>query len=152
MKSIGKYELLKQLGCGATSTVYLAQDPFNNQQVALKLFNPASILDSENINAYHKQLVTEASLAGKLSHPHIVKIYDAVLEGELNYMVMEYVAGNTLEKYTKADQLLSFSEVAEIVYKCGKALEYAQQQGVIHRDIKPANIMLNFAEGVRNFV
>lgn len=149
MKSIGKYELLKKLGSGATSTVYLAQDQFNNQQVALKLFNPASMLDSENINAYHKLLVTEASLAGKLSHPHIVKIFDAVLEGELNYMVMEYVQGDTLEKYTKSNQLLPFSEVAEIIYKCAKALEYAQQQGVIHRDIKPANIMLTYDGAVK---
>ncbi len=142
MKNIGKYQLLKELGSGATSTVYLAQDQFNNQLVALKLFSPASMLDSEGINAYHKLLVTEASLAGKLSHPHIVKIFDAVLEGELNYMVMEYVQGDTLEKYTQANQLLPFTEVAEIIYKCAKALEYAQHQGVIHRDIKPANIML----------
>jgi serine/threonine protein kinase len=142
MKHVGKYELVRKLGSGATSTVYLALDQFNNQQVALKLFNPASLRNAVNVNAYRKLLLTEASLAGRLSHPHIVKIYDAVLDGESNYMVMEYVEGETLEKYTKVDRLLPFNTVAEIIYKCGNALEYAQQHGVIHRDIKPANILM----------
>ena len=142
MKRIGKYEIVRKLGSGATSTVYLALDQFNNQQVALKLFNSVAMRNAANINAYRKLLLTEASLAGKLSHPHIVKIIDAVLDGEQNYMVMEYVEGETLEKYTKVDQLLPFGKVAEIIYKCGNALEYAQRQGVIHRDIKPANILI----------
>ena len=142
MKRIGKYEIVKKLGSGATSTVYLALDQFNNQQVALKLFNSTAMRNAANVNAYRKLLLTEASLAGKLSHPHIVKIIDAVLDGDLNYMVMEYVEGETLEKYTKIDQLLPFGTVAEIIYKCGNALEYAQRQGVIHRDIKPANILM----------
>ena len=142
MKRVGKYEIVKKLGSGATSTVYLALDQFNNQQVALKLFNSIAMRNAANVNVYRKLLLTEASLAGKLSHPHIVKIIDAVLDGEQNYMVMEYVEGETLEKYTKVDRLLPFGTVAEIIYKCGNALEYAQRQGVIHRDIKPANILM----------
>ena len=142
MKRIGKYEIVRKLGGGATSTVYLALDQFNNQQVALKLFNPKALRDTMHANAYRKLLLTEASLAGKLSHPHIVKIFDAVLDGVSNYMVMEYVDGETLERYTEMDRLLPFGTVAEIIYKCGNALEYAQQQGVIHRDIKPANILI----------
>jgi len=142
MKHIGKYEIVRKLGGGATSTVYLALDQFNNQQVALKLFNPQALGDTISANAYRKLLLTEASLAGKLSHPHIVKIFDAVLDGELNYMVMEYVNGETLERYTEVGHLLPFGTVAEIIYKCGNALEYAQRQGVIHRDIKPANILM----------
>jgi serine/threonine protein kinase len=142
VKRIGKYEIVRELGSGATSRVYLALDQFNNQQVALKLFNPGPLRDAMRANAYRKLLLTEASLAGKLSHPHIVKIFDAVLAGELNYMVMEYVEGETLEKYTEVDYLLPISTVAEIIYKCGNALEYAHRQGVIHRDIKPANILM----------
>ncbi|MDO8311141.1 MAG: serine/threonine-protein kinase, partial [Sideroxyarcus sp.] len=142
VKRIGKYEIVRELGRGATSRVYLALDQFNNQQVALKLFNPDHMLDTLRANAYRKLLLTEASLAGKLSHPHIVKIFDAVLDGELNYMAMEYVEGETLEKYTEVDHLLPIGTVAEIIYKCGNALEYAQRQGVIHRDIKPANILM----------
>jgi serine/threonine protein kinase len=143
MDSIGKYHIVKELGRGATSVVYLAIDSFNDQQVALKLFNPQILMGGANGKAYRKLLLTEASLAGKLSHPHIVKIYDAVMEGEVNYMVMEYFEGETLEKYGEVDNLLPLGRIAEIIYKCCKALEYAQYQGVIHRDIKPANILIH---------
>lgn len=142
MDKVGKYEIVKELGHGATSTVYLALDPFNQQQVALKVFNLNVLHDNNRAKAYRKLLLTEASLAGKLSHPHIVKIYDAVMDGDLNYMVMEYVEGETLEKYGEVDHLMDLGHIAEIIYKCCKALEYAQYQGVTHRDIKPANILM----------
>jgi serine/threonine protein kinase len=143
MDKLGKYEIIRELGSGATSTVYLALDPFTGQQVAIKLFNPAALRDSTRTKAYRKLFLTEASLAGKLSHPHIVRVFDAVMDGDVNYMVMEYVAGETLERHAEVDHLLPLSTVAEIVYKCCKALEYAQYQGIIHRDIKPANILLH---------
>jgi eukaryotic-like serine/threonine-protein kinase len=142
MDKIGKYEIVRVLGTGATSTVYLAIDPFNKQQVAIKLFDLGMLRDPNRAKIYRKLLMTEASLAGKLSHPHIAKILDAVMEGDINYMVMEYVEGSTLEQYAEVDNLLPISTIAEIAYKCCKALEYAQHQGVIHRDIKPANILL----------
>lgn len=142
MDKIGKYEIVRELGRGATSTVYLATDPFNNQQVAVKLFDLGILRDPNRAKVYRKLLMTEASLAGKLSHPHIVKIIDAVMEGDVNYIVMEYVDGSTLEQFAEVDNLLPVSAIAEIIYKCCKALEYAQYQGVIHRDIKPANILL----------
>lgn len=142
MDRIGKYEVVRELGTGATSTVYLATDPFNKQQVAIKLFDLKSLRDPSRAKISRKLLMTEASLAGKLSHPHIAKILDAVMDGDINYMVMEYVEGSTLERYAEVDNLLPLSTIAEIIYKCCKALEYAQYQGVIHRDIKPANILL----------
>ncbi len=142
MDKIGKYEIIRELGSGATSTVYLALDPFSNQQVALKLFNMDTQHDTNLAKAHRRLLLTEASLAGKLSHPHIVKVFDAVMDGAVNYMVMEYIEGETLERYAEVDHLLPLNTVAEIIYKCCKALEYAQHQGVIHRDIKPANILL----------
>ena len=142
MDKVGKYEIVKELGHGATSTVYLALDPFSQQQVALKVFDLSVLHDQSRAKAFRKLLLTEASLAGKLSHPHIVKIQDAVMDGEVNYMVMEYVEGETLEKYGEVDHLLSLGRIAEIIYKCCKALEYAQYQGITHRDIKPANILL----------
>ncbi len=142
MDKIGKYEIVRELGRGATSTVYLATDPFSTQQVAIKLFDLGMLRDPNRAKIYRKLLMTEASLAGKLSHPHIAKIMDAVMEGDLNYVVMEYVEGTTLERYAEVDTLLPIETIAEIIYKCCKALEYAQYQGVIHRDIKPANILL----------
>ncbi|HEU0220310.1 MAG TPA: serine/threonine-protein kinase [Gallionella sp.] len=142
MDKIGKYEITRELGTGATSTVYLATDTFSKQLVAIKLFDLKTLRDPNSAKIYRKLLMTEASLAGKLSHPHIVKILDAVMDGDVNYMVMEYVEGSTLEQYAEVDNLLPISMIAEITYKCCKALEYAQYQGVIHRDIKPANILL----------
>ena len=141
MQTIGKYEILSELGTGATSTVYLAVDPFSGHQVAIKLFDLKHLQNTNTAKVFRKLLMTEASLAGKLSHPHIVKILDAALEDDVNYMVMEYVAGSTLEQYAEVDNLLPISTIASIAYKCCKALEYAQHQGVIHRDIKPANIL-----------
>lgn len=142
MESFGKYEILKELGSGATSNVYLALDLFSNQQVALKIFKSDVFGQGRTGKAFHKQLLVESSLAGKLSHPHIVKIIDAVLEEDQHYMVMEYFEGETLERLAEVDNLMALERVAEIVYKCCKALEYAESQGVIHRDIKPANILI----------
>lgn len=110
--------------------------------MAVKLFNMDALQDHSRAKALRKLLMNEASLAGKLNHPHIVKIHDAVVDDENNYMVMEYVEGETLEKLAEVDHLLPLNQVAEIIYKCCKALDYAQHQGVIHRDIKPANILL----------
>jgi serine/threonine protein kinase len=122
--------------------VYQAYDPFQKRQVAVKVVFPEALGDKEHGRRYRKLFVTEASLAGKLSHPHIVAIYDAVAEEGLNYIVMEYVDGSTLEQYARHDSLLPVQRIVEIIYKCARALEYASREGVIHRDIKPANILL----------
>ena len=149
MHKIGKYEIVRELGAGATSTVYLATDTFNRQQVAIKLMNLKVVRDSGQVKILRKLLMTEASLAGKLSHPHIVKILDAVIGDEVSYIVMEYVEGCTLEKHSEVDSLLPFNTVAEIIYKCCKALEYAESHGIIHRDIKPANILLHGSTDIK---
>jgi serine/threonine protein kinase len=141
-RRIGKYEIIKELGRGATSVVYKAYDPFQDREVAVKSVFPEALGDQEHGRRYRKLFVTEASLAGKLSHPHIVAIYDAVAEEEASYIVMEYVDGTTLEPYARVDHLLPLSRVLEIIYKCARALDYAAREGVIHRDIKPANILL----------
>ena len=142
LEKVGKYEIIKQLGKGATSAVYQAYDPFQKRQVAIKVVFPEALGDKEHGKRYKKLFVTEASLAGKLSHPHIVAIFDAAADEDGSYIVMEYVDGSTLEKYTHHDNLLPIQKIVEIVYKCARALEYASRQGVIHRDIKPANILL----------
>ena len=96
--SIDKYEIVDVLGSGATSTVYLAYDAFTERRVAVKLFNSAALADPEHGKSYRKLIATEASLAGRLNHPHIVGIYDAVLGQDKSYIVMEYVEGETLEQ------------------------------------------------------
>ncbi len=142
MEKIGKYEIIRQIGRGATSAVYLANDAFASRQVAIKLVRSDALGDKDHGKRFHKLFLTEASLAGKLSHPHIVSIFDAVADEQGSYLVMEYVEGGTLEPLTQPESLLPVSRVIEIIFKCCKALDYAHRYGIIHRDIKPANILL----------
>jgi serine/threonine protein kinase len=146
---IGKYTVSKKIGEGATSEVYLCHDPFNNRDVAVKVVFPESFKDPERGRLYKKLFVTEASLAGKLVHPHICQIYDAVVDEELHYIVMEYVDGGTLEHFCKPENLLSIEDVVEIIFKCTRALETAHKMGITHRDIKPANILYTSATDVK---
>jgi serine/threonine protein kinase len=140
--SIDKYEIVRELGRGATSAVYLAYDSFTERQVAIKVFRGEVLADSEHGKHFQKLLANEASLVGRLNHPHIVGIYDASLGRDKNYIVMEYVEGETLERYCSPDSLLPIPQVVDVVFKCAMALDSAHRAGVIHRDIKPANIML----------
>ncbi|MDP2825000.1 MAG: serine/threonine-protein kinase [Sulfuritalea sp.] len=139
---IGKYEIRKKLGEGATSIVYLGFDPFAEREVAVKAIFPEVLRDKERGRLYRNLLMTEASLAGKLMHPHIVQIFDAVVAEEQSYIVMEYVQGGTLEPFCSPSTLLPVDRLVEMIFKCTRALDYAFRAGVTHRDIKPANILL----------
>ncbi len=138
---IGKYPVVRELGRGASSVVYLCDDPFNKRRVALKLVMPEAFQSKDKERLYRKLFITEASLAGKLQHPHICQIYDAVAEEGQQYIVMEYVDGGTLERHGDAQDLLPLDRLVEIVFKCTRALEFAHQMGITHRDLKPANIL-----------
>jgi len=151
LERIGKYEIRDKLGEGATSTVYLGYDSFANREVAIKLIFADVLKDREKGKVYRHLLINEASLAGKLFHPHIVQIFDAVMaekdSDEHNYIVMEYVAGGTLEQFCRSDNLLPVERLVEIIFKCTRALDYAFRMGITHRDIKPANILLSGTGG-----
>ncbi len=142
MEKIGKYPILRKLGEGATSIVYLCQDPFNNREVAIKRVSPEALADEQSGHLYKKLFIAEASLAGKLIHPHIASIYDAVSEDLEKYIVMEYVEGTTLERYCDPNNLLPVEVVVEMIFKGTRALDFASKVGVLHRDIKPANILV----------
>jgi serine/threonine protein kinase len=146
---IGKYEVRRLLGEGATSTVWLAWDPFAQREVAIKVISPEVLHDRERGRLYRHLLVNEASLAGKLTHPHIVQIFDAVIDEAQSYIVMEYVGGGTLEPFCTPDNLLPLDRLVEIVFKCTRALDYAYHLGITHRDIKPANILLASAGDIK---
>ena len=141
MQKIGKYELVRVLGSGTTSTVYLGHDPFAQREVAIKIAFPEILKHPERGKLYTHLFMNEASLVGKLAHPHIVQIFDAVVAEDLCYIVMEYVQGGTLEACCDRKRLLPVERVVEIVFKCTRALDFAQRIGVTHRDIKPANIL-----------
>jgi serine/threonine protein kinase len=134
--------VLSELGRGATATVYLGRDAFAGREVAVKVFwhggEDAGVAVPKRRNTF----LNEAALVGKLLHPHIVTLFDAAVERDYSYIVMEYVPGGTLAQFTVADALLPLEKVVEVVFKSSRALEYAHRQGVIHRDIKPANILV----------
>jgi len=140
---LGKYPIQREIGVGATSRVYLARDPFDDRDVAIKVFQFGTHADPLAQRMMFKAFVAEASLAGKLNHPHIVDILDAVQEPDNSYVVMEYVPGTTLEAHAEVSTLLPLNKVVEIIFKSIRALEYAHRHGVIHRDIKPGNILLS---------
>jgi serine/threonine protein kinase len=146
---VGKYEIQRALGKGATGTVYLAIDTFTGREVALKTIEPEVFRDPEFGSVYRTQFKNEASLAGKLRHPHIVAILDAVVAEDSGHIAMEYVKGGDLSKHVKADKLLPVADVLQIAFKCCGALEYAAKEGVVHRDIKPANLMISEGTDVK---
>ena len=139
---VGKYEVQKLLGKGATGTVYLAKDTFSGREVALKTIEPEVFRDPEFGAVYRQQFLNEASLAGKLRHPHIVAILDAVMQEHSGYIAREYVEGHDLSRHTRPGHLLPVADVLQMGFKCCGALEYAFKEGIVHRDIKPANLML----------
>ncbi|HLB15295.1 MAG TPA: serine/threonine-protein kinase [Burkholderiales bacterium] len=138
---IGKYPITQEIGRGATSRVYLGRDPFADRDVAIKVFFFEESVSEQTAKLLRKGFLAEAALAGRLNHPHICAIYDAVSEPEYSYIVMEYVKGTTLETYAEIDSLLPLSKLVEVIFKCIRALDFAFQLGVIHRDIKPGNIL-----------
>jgi serine/threonine protein kinase len=142
---IGKYRVLSRIGEGATSEVFLAHDDFTGRDVAIKRLRPgaAPTGDDAGDTSRHPALffAAEAALVGRLKHPNVVEILDAVADGPAPYLVMEYVPGTTLRRFCRADTLLPLGQVVEIAFKCAMALGYCWRQGLIHRDIKPANIL-----------
>ncbi|HEX5802254.1 MAG TPA: protein kinase [Azospira sp.] len=138
---IGKYEVIRTLGKGATATVYLCRDPGAKREVAVKLIQLGS--DNEAMSRRLMKLFqAESSIGRRLEHPNIVRVYDAVVEPERAYIVMEYVEGTPLDQFVSISKLLPLHRVIGIIFKCAIALDYAFRQGVIHRDIKPANILV----------
>jgi len=148
-QQIGKYPIIREIGRGATSVVYLARDAFANREVAIKVIKNQPVEETDLKRRYRRVFLNEAALVGKLFHPHILAIYDAASDESLSYIVMEYVKGQTLEHYCDVADLLPISKVAEIIFKCSLALAFAQRHGVIHCDIKPANILISDSTNIK---
>ena len=146
-ETIGKYRVLARLGEGATSEVFLCRDDFRDRDVAVKRVRASALVDSQDARYYERFFAAEAALAGRLQHPNVVQIYDAVADPQAPYIVMEYVEGCTLRPYCRADQLQSLELIVELGFKCAMALGYVFRQGLVHRDVKPANILAVLKEG-----
>jgi tRNA A-37 threonylcarbamoyl transferase component Bud32 len=141
VEHVANYPVVRKLGEGATSEVFLCQDPFRNREVAVKRIFPEALRDPGRGRLFRKLFFTEASLAGKLVHPHIAQIYDAGIGEDSGYIVMEYIPGGTMERFCAPESLLPVEQVLEIAFKCARALAFAHAHGVTHRDIKPGNIL-----------
>jgi serine/threonine protein kinase len=142
-QSLGKYEVVRQIGKGSMGTVYLGMDSFAGRQVAIKVANPDSSKPDKLARRHRKLFFNEAKASGLLRHPNIVAVYDAGVEEDIRYIVMEYIPDHeTLADYCLPETLLPVESVVEIMLKCAIAFDYAHRKGVVHRDIKPKNIFL----------
>lgn len=139
----GRYEIIEEVGRGGMAIVYLAKCLVLNRYVAIKVLRPEFRDDADFI----KRFKIEAQSAGNLSHPNIVSIYDVGNEGDLEYIVMEYVEGITLKQYLGAKGLLPEKEAVDFAAQICAGLEHAHKKGIVHKDIKPENILIT-KEGI----
>jgi len=142
LQKIGRYEILGELGHGAMGLVYKGRDPIIDRLVAIKTIRFDRLYEAQEIQSLKERFFKEAQAAGKLIHPNIVTIFDVGEERGLSFMAMEFVAGESLAKYTSKDRLLPRDKVFQIIIESAEALDFAHRHGIVHRDIKPANIML----------
>lgn len=149
-EKLGKYEVREEIDRGSMGVVYLGHDPYINRPVALKVAFLDSLNDPESGERYRKMFFNEAHTAGLLTHPNVINIYDAGVDEDNCYIVMEFIeGGQTLKPYCSSDNLLPINKVVEIIFKCANALDYAHRQGVVHRDIKPSNILFTPDQDVK---
>jgi serine/threonine-protein kinase len=139
-RTIGRYELVSELGRGAMGVVYQATDPVLGRSVAIKTINMA--LERDGIENYEARFYQEARAAGGLSHPNIVTVYDVGKNGDIAYMAMEFVEGVELRALLASGRPLAVAQAISIAAQVAEGLAYAHERGIVHRDIKPPNIMV----------
>lgn len=135
----GRYGVERLLGAGGMASVFLAEDLTLGRTVAIKVL-PTALAHDERVVARFQR---EARTAARLDHPNIIPIYRVESEGILNYFVMKYVPGRSLDRLLAEDGLPGRELAERVLLEAGSALEHAHRNGVVHRDVKPANIMLD---------
>lgn len=133
-----RYEILRKIGSGGMANVYLAHCRLLNRNVAVKVLKNEFANDKEFLERFNK----EAQAAAAISSPNIVNVYDVGHYGDIHYIVMEYVEGQTLKEYIDQNGMLSWQETVEYAIQICSALDKAHKNGIVHRDIKPHNIIL----------
>jgi serine/threonine-protein kinase len=149
LSRVGRFDILEELGKGSMGQVYKALDPKINRLLAIKTIRFSDEFEEDLIQEIKERFFREAEIAGQLSHPSIVTIYDVGEDRDLTYMAMEFLEGENLEKYIFKENLLPFTKILDIIAEVAEALAFAHRADVIHRDIKPANIMLLKNGGVK---
>jgi tetratricopeptide (TPR) repeat protein len=135
----GKYRLLAPLGRGGMGVVYRAQDVFIHREVAVKLLD---VRDESAHERLRRRMHREVIISGRLAHPRIVTVYDAGLDGDDMYLVMELVAGENLGQRLAREGRMPIERVVDVALQLADALGYAHRQGVVHRDLKPGNVLV----------
>src|SRR5882762_4315811 len=142
---LGRFELRRVLGKGAQATVWLGFDPRLERAVAVKLMRPVAGTDAAAVN----QWLQEARSVSRLTHPHIVPVFEADMHDQQPYLVFEYVPGRTLAEHLRARGALPPREAVQLVVGVLDALQAAHAAGVVHRDLKPSNILVDGAGRAR---
>jgi serine/threonine-protein kinase len=140
-QTIGKYKILSALGSGGFGTVYLAEDTWIDKKVALKVPHRQSVNFGE--------LLKEPRLLASLSHPNIVSVLTAEKQDNVFFIVMEYVAGESLESIIAREGALELPRALDYTCQICNAVDHAHSQGVIHRDLRPANVLVSEADVVK---
>src|SRR5258705_1418110 len=136
----GKYRVERMVGKGGMGAVFLAHDLTLEREVAIKVLTPDISMDEQIVKRFQQ----EAKTAAKLDHTNIIPIYRVESEGGLNYFVMKYIAGTSLEDVLdQKQQPLTIDYIQRVLWEAACALGHAHQRGVVHRDVKPANIMFD---------
>jgi serine/threonine-protein kinase len=136
---LGRYKLLRHLGAGGMSSVYLAEHNLMRQMRAIKVLPRSRVNDSSYLDRFH----LEAQATAALDHPNIVRAYDVDNDGDTHYLVMEYVTGADLQTIVKEKGPLDFKQAAGYIAQAAHGLDYVHKEGLIHRDIKPANLLID---------
>jgi tetratricopeptide (TPR) repeat protein len=137
-EAIGKYRVLERIGVGAFGAVYRCHDPQLDRTVAVKVLLSAGHASAETVERFQR----EARAAARLSHPHIVPVFDIGVDAGRPFLVMEFVEGRPLDRLIDSPRL-TVETTIRVIFHLAQALQAAHDEGVIHRDVKPANVLID---------
>ncbi len=148
LKQLGRYRIDRVLGKGAMGMVYAGTDTRLHRTVAIKTILKSAV-DEDTAREYSMRFVREAQAVARLNHPNIVQVYDFGEEGDVAYIVMEFIKGKELKSFFDANERFELKEAVRIMCELCEALHFAHEAGIIHRDIKPANVMIDHTGKVK---